>query len=285
MPMTRIVRLFLSLIFLFPAPCRAQSISDCTPAEVIPDSVRAFGPGEKVSYVIQYRCLGIRSDVGNASMTVVRSESKDGREVFHAVASGATVRFFDPFFKVRDTYQAKFFADNGRSIWFHRDVCEGGYMVVDDCTWDTVSDEITSRVDYVSSGRRVDTLLYGRPCTYDLISMYYAARNMDYSGVEKGRNYPLSFVIDDEMFDIYFRFEGREKKRVPRMGTFNTMKFALKVIAGEVFNGDNELLLWITDDENKIPVWIESPIRVGSVVGRLTGFENLSHPLTSRIVE
>jgi len=280
--MKRILHLSL-LLMLVPVFCMAQSISDCTPAKVVPDSLRAFGPGETVKYVIQYRWLGIRSDVGNARMVLSEAEPVDGRGVFHAVASGETVKFFDAFFKVRDTYQAKFFADNGRSIWFHRDIYEGGYMVINDCTWNTVTDEISAKAEYVRSGNRTDTLLAGRPCTYDLISMYYAARNMDYSSVEKGRNYPLSFVIDEEMYDIYFRFEGRENKRVPRMGTFRTMKFALKVIAGEVFNGDNELYLWISDDENKIPVWIESPVKVGSVIGRLTGYENLKHPLTSKL--
>jgi len=271
------------LLVLLPSLCDAQSISDCTPPAIVPDSLRAFDPGEKVEYVIQYRCLGIRSDVGNARIILSGSEPRDGRSVFHAVASGETVKFFDAFFKVRDTYEAKFFADNGRSIWFHRDIYEGGYMVINDFNWNTVTDQISARAEYVRSGNRTDTLLFGRPCTYDLISMYYAARNMDYSSVEKGRNYPLSFVIDDEMFDIYFRFEGREKKKVPKLGTFDTMKFALKVIAGEVFNGDNELCLWITDDANKIPVWIESPVKVGTVIGRLKGYTNLKHPLASKV--
>lgn len=278
-------RVSLILIFALFAvlPAAAQSISECTPAVVIPDSRRAFDPGEKLSYVIQYRCLGIRSDVGNARMILSEAADYEGRPTLQSVASGETVKFFDSFFKVRDVYKARFFSDNGRSIWFHRDIYEGGYEVTNDMNWNTVTDEIDAKARYISSKREKDTLLAGRPCTYDFISMFYAARNMDYSDVVPGRNYPLSFVIDDEIYDIYFRFEGREEKKIPKMGTFRTMKFALMVIAGEVFDGKHEIYLWITDDDNKIPVWIESPIIVGTVMGRMTGYENLKHPLTSKI--
>jgi len=270
------------LLLAAPLPVPAQSISDCTAPVVLDDSLRAFDAGEKLSYVIQYRWIGIRSDVGNARMVLSRDEDYEGRQTFLSVASGETVKFFDSFFKVRDVYKSRFFSDNGRPVWFHRDVSEGDYVVTNDMYWNIRTDEIDARARYISSKREKDTLLAGRQCTYDLISMFYAARNMDFSNVVPGKNYPLSFVIDDEMFDIYFRFEGREEKKIPKLGTFATMKFALMVVAGEVFDGKHEIALWITDDDNKIPVWIESPIIVGTVMGRLTGYENLKHPLKSR---
>ena len=272
-----------TIVLILGISVSAQSISDCTPAVPIPPSSRAFDAGEKLSYVIQYRCLGIRSDVGNARMELSPTPYFEGRPTFQSVASGETVKFFDSFFKVRDVYKSRFFSDNGRPIWFHRDIEEGGYKVTNDMHWNTATDEIDAKARYISSKRSKDTLLAGRPCTYDLISLFYAARNMDYSEVIPGKNYPLSFVIDEEIYDIYFRFEGREVKRIPKMGTFRTMKFALMVIEGEVFNGDYEIFLWISDDKNKIPLWIESPIRVGTVMGRLTGYENLKHPLSSKI--
>jgi len=275
--------LFLILSFAAAFPAAAQSISDCTAPVALPDSLRAFDPGEKLCYVIQYRCLGIRSDVGNARMVLSKDADYEGRPTFMSVASGETVRFFDSFFKVRDVYKSRFFSDNGRPIWFHRDIYEGGYEVSNDMNWNIVTDEIDAKARYISSKNQKDTLLAGKQCTYDFISMFYAARNMDYSDVVPGRNYPLSFVIDDEIYDIYFRFEGREEKKIPKLGTFRTMKFALMVIAGEVFDGKNEINLWITDDDNKIPVWIESPIIVGTVMGRLTGYDNLKHPLKSKI--
>ncbi len=41
--------------------------------------------------------------------------------------------------------------------------------------------------------------------------------------------------------------------------------------------------IWITDDENKIPVYIESPVRVGSINGYISGYKNLKYPVTSLV--
>lgn len=96
-------------------------------------------------------------------------------------------------------------------------------------------------------------------------------------------NQPISFAIDKEIFNVYYRYEGKEIKKIPGLGHFRTLKFAAKVISGEVFSGKSEIVLWVTDDNNKIPLLFETPIKVGIVTGRLDSFENIKFPLTSKI--
>ena len=43
------------------------------------------------------------------------------------------------------------------------------------------------------------------------------------------------------------------------------------------------MTVWVSDDANHIPLRIESPITVGSVKVDMKGFQNLRHPLQSRI--
>jgi len=43
------------------------------------------------------------------------------------------------------------------------------------------------------------------------------------------------------------------------------------------------MTVWVTDDENRVPVRIESPISVGKVKIDMMGYNNLRHPLTSLI--
>ena len=61
------------------------------------------------------------------------------------------------------------------------------------------------------------------------------------------------------------------------------MKFAAKLIAGDVFGSGQDMFVWITEDENRIPVYFLAPIRVGVASGWLTGWENLKHPFDSII--
>ena len=128
-----------------------------------------------------------------------------------------------------------------------------------------------------------DTLLIGRICTFDVLSLFYFARNLDFSSDKIGIEQPISFVIDGEMYDLYYRYLGKEKKKIQGLGQFRTMKFAARLIAGEVFSGKEEMIIWITDDGNKIPLIFESPVIIGKVQGKIANFTNLKYPLTSKI--
>jgi len=62
------------------------------------------------------------------------------------------------------------------------------------------------------------------------------------------------------------------------------MKFGVGLVKGAVFTGKEELTVWITDDDNKIPIYLESPIKVGTVRGRIIGMKNLKYPLSSKVL-
>ena len=92
-------------------------------------------------------------------------------------------------------------------------------------------------------------------------------------------------MLDNELHTVYIRYKGQEVKKVRGVGKFNTIMFTGSLVAGDVFQGGEDLKIWVTDDENRIPVWIESPIIVGTVKARLVGYKGLKHPLKSMIKE
>ena len=71
--------------------------------------------------------------------------------------------------------------------------------------------------------------------------------------------------------------------KVKGLGTVRTIKFAAKLLEGEVFKGEEDMLIWISDDENRLPVYFEAPLRVGVAAGRMTGYSGLKHPFTSLV--
>lgn len=237
----------------------------------------AFRQGERLKYIIHYKWLGIRTDVGYAEVVLEDGGLRNGRRILHPVAQGSTYKFWDAFFKVRDLYESAFYEDSVRPVYFHRDIHEGKYTVRNIYHWDDSTHAINAKV--VWADRTVDTLLPGHQCTFDLLTLFYNARNMDLEALDEGVNNPVSFAIDNEIFDIYFRFVGREEKRIPGLGVYRTLKFAAKVVAGEVFTGEQEMYIWVSDDMNRIPLLFESPIIVGSVFGRLAGWDGLRFPI------
>lgn len=266
-------------VFLF-ALFAATTLAAQPPYPMLPAQEVAFQSGEKLHYVLHYKWLGIRMDVGEATAGI-QSLTHQGRSAIHAVATGKTYKFWDTFFKVREHFESAFYVEDFRPYFFMRDVYEGGYTMKNHYTWNddhTIQAEVQRKSDPVK-----DTLLPGTATTYDLVTLFYLARNIDFDRIPVGENQPVSFAIDDEIFNVYFRFIGREERKVYDLGRFRTMKFAAKVVAGEVFNGDHELIIYVSDDANRIPLLFESKIRVGTVSGRLAGYEQLRYPLSSKV--
>lgn len=236
-----------------------------------------FKEGEKLTYTIYYQCLGIKADVGKAVVVLNQSKDKSGRVFMYSRVVGSTTNFWDSFFKVRDLYECKFYPKDLRPFYFHRDIFEGNYKIKNYYKWNNNFD-INARVERENVAP-LDTVLKGTSDTYDILSLFYFARNIDFESILKGVNNPILFAIDDEIFSVYFRYIGKEEKKIYKLGVFKTMKFATKVIAGEVFTGEKEMIVWISDDGNRVPLMFESPIIVGRVGGRLTNFESLKYPL------
>ena len=272
--------ILLSLLLHPSASCFAQE-SCCVPVKALSESELAFQSGEKMYFTMHYEFGAINSDVGSAQValdTVVFN----GRKVFRCVATGKTTRLFDFFFKVREDFRSWFTVDGLQPVKFSRSCHEGHYRATNLYLYDW-SDEgphIDADLFSTKQGQRSEVLPLTR-CTFDLPSLFYFARNIDWDNLEEGVKYPMTFAIDDEIFNVYFIMHGRETIKVKGLGTVKTVRFAAKLLEGEVFKGDQDMRIWISDDDNRLPVYVEAPILVGVASGRLNKVEGLKHPFTA----
>jgi hypothetical protein len=56
------------------------------------------------------------------------------------------------------------------------------------------------------------------------------------------------------------------------------MIFRPLVQSGRVFKEEESLTIWISDDDNKMPVRIKANLAVGSIKADLEGFKGLKYP-------
>lgn len=233
--------------------------------------------GEKITYVLSYTWFFIWTDVGEAELTV-NKEHKFGKELLHLRVSGKSYPFYDWFFKVRDLYESWVVPQNLEPVYFNRNIDEGGYKKENEYWFNWPQKELKVRVRRREGANRLDTLELNR-CCYDVVTAIYVARTLDFSQVYPGKTYTVSVVMDEEVFDVGYRFVGREVKKLPELGSVNCLKFQCDVIAGDVFKGDQKIYVWATDDGNKLPIYAESPIKVGTVKGRVSKISGLKYPL------
>ena len=94
--------------------------------------------------------------------------------------------------------------------------------------------------------------------------------------------YKVHFAIDDLVGDIALTYYGKENKYLKGIGTVSALKFGIGVRSGHIFDGD-QAYLWLTDDDNHLPVAFMAPLKVGAMNGRLVSYENLSNNFKSLI--
>lgn len=269
-------------------PLHAQEKLDlkgtaCVPVRSVSEESLAFQHGEKMEFVLHYRWGTINTDVATATVAL-DSLTYNGEKAFRCSAYGKTSRMFDLVFKVREDFDSWFTRDGLKPLKFTRDTYEGGYEAKNTYhyIWDAAEPYIAADVYSSKRGMKAITLPL-TPCTFDLPSLFFFARNMDFDVVEPGRRYPMTFAIDDDVYNVYFILHGRETKKIPGLGTVKTIKFAAKLLEGEVFKGEEDMLIWVSDDENRLPVYFEAPLLVGVASGRLSGYEGLKHPFDALV--
>lgn len=281
--MNRIGYICFLLCMCLSVAVHAQEKTYCIPVRTVDEEELAYAAGEKMSFTMHYEWGVINSDIGTATVAL-DTVRYNGVKAFKCSVDGKTTRLYDLFFKVREDFDAWFTCDGLRPLKFTRDTYEGGYVARNTYVYDWESSEphIVADVYSSSSGERSLELPL-TPCTFDLPTLFFFARNMDIENIVPGKKYPMTFAIDDDIYNVYFILFGKERIKVKGLGTVDTIKFAARLIAGEVFNGEEDMMVWVTDDDNRIPVQFEAPILVGTASGRLKTYSGLKHPFTSLI--
>ena len=274
-------------------PMHAQEIADslriasqqsaCVPVMSTAEDRLVFRAGEKLEFALQYTWGAMNTDVGYATVSL-EAVTFNGHEAFCLSAYGKTVRFFDWVFKVREDFKSWFTREGLRPLKFTRDTYEGGYVAKNTYLYDWSLEEPIIKADVYSSKRGQRSLeLPLTPCTFDLPSLFYFSRNMDFDVVDPGKRYPMTFAIDDDIYNVYFILHGRETIKVKGIGEVKVIKFGAKLLEGEVFKGEEDMIIYVSDDMNRLPVYFEAPLLVGRATGRLIGWEGLKHQFSSII--
>ena len=240
-----------------------------------------FQPGEKLGYTVSYNWFVIWTEVGEVNFSV--SQAKIGNNpCYHLLGTGRTYPGWDIFFKVRDRYESWVKPENMKPIYFRRKVREGGYEIDIQYLFNRKKSYALSSYIVNRKPEEKDTLTI-TDCTFDMMSVLYYARTLDYSMYKPEQVIPVTILLDRQLENLYFRYKGTEHIKIRKLGEFECIKLSVLLVAGSVFKGGENLTVWITNDKNRIPVFVETPIIVGSVKVRLHAYDKLKYPLDSQI--
>ncbi|SDD92181.1 DUF3108 domain-containing protein [Niabella drilacis] len=231
----------------------------------------AFQAGEKVGFTVGYSVAGAFVPAGSGSF-VITSIKWNGRSVYHITGTGRTLSSYEWAYKANDTYETFIDVETFQPLQFVRNINEGGYK-----KYQKVSFDKTANTAITNEG-----VFPVPPCVHDVVSSVFYARNVDYNSLKPGDKVPFSVFLDNEVFNMYIRYMGKETINT-KYGKFKTIRIQPLTIKGTIFEGGEKMVVWVTDDANRVPVRVESPIIVGKVRIDMTSFQGLKNPMTALI--
>ena len=115
-----------------------------------------------------------------------------------------------------------------------------------------------------------------------MLSVFYFLRNkIDRKTIEPGDEIVLDLFFDDENYRFKTVFLKREVVKT-KFGKVKCLKFRPYVQADRIFEEEESLTFWVSDDENKMPVKIKAELAVGSLEADLEEYKGLKNPFSAK---
>jgi len=224
--------------------------------------------GEKLVYVAHMGWL----NAGKATFTI-QDSLIEGKKVYYSNAQAKTIGLADKLYKVRDVYESFFDPQSGLPVVAIRSISEGSYNYYNEVRYFHKDSLVVSQK---SGEHKVpDNIL-------DMVSAFYYFRE---SLISKIKNIGDEITVDtyfaDEIFPLKMRYVGMDKIKT-KMGKYTCLKFSPVVEPGRIFDSEDDVTIWISNDKNYIPLQIRIDLMIGSIKCDLIEYSGLQYPIESK---
>jgi hypothetical protein len=254
-----------SILFTFLITLTLQSFAQCEVGKI------GFASGESMNYEVNYHWGMIWANAGSATFSV-EADTYAGKPVYHLIGLGSSHKNWDWFYKVRDRFDSWVDVEQLKPQRYIRNTHEGSN--------DTHNDSY-----FYYGSKKIHTYNYGNPklkqsdtlplttCVFDVMTMIYYARTLDFTKAKIGDSVPYNMYLDGKTYtNLDIKYLGKEKI-MTALGEMNCVKFSPKLIPGTIFKAGSGMIVWATDDALRLPVRIETPIVVGEVLIKIAKFK------------
>jgi len=238
---------------------------------------KTFQGGEEITYKLYYNWGIMWLSAGEVTFKV-----NDMGSQYHVAVAGRTYKSYEWFFKVRDYYDTYIDKNSLLPKTAIRNVREGKYRLYDEITFDQENKKASSLRGKTKDVATKKNYNLGE-CMHDMLSVIYYSRNIDFESYKEGEEFPVKIFMDKEVWPLNVKYKGKQsRKKVKGKGKFNTIKFSPQVVSGRVFKEGEKMMVYVSDDKNRIPLLIESPVSVGSVKAVLKNYKGLKYNMTAK---
>lgn len=233
------------------------------PYKILPNTF--FSEGETLKFQIRYGFI-----IGGDVQLLVDKLIIENKNLIHVKGTAVTIGIADKLFRVNDIYESYFDKETSLPVLAIQNVKEGRtYKYFNEVRFNRQNNTLIS----TKSGEHK-----ANENILDMMSVFYYIRRLDYSNIKEGDTFKFLTYFSDNEFPLEMRYRGKELLET-KWGKINCLKFAPIVEPGRVFKSKDDMLIWYTDDANRIPVQVTMEMLIGHVTVELIGFSGLKNSI------
>lgn len=228
---------------------------------------KAFAEGEKLVFDVKYGFV----TAGIGTMEIPKIKKISGRDAYYVQFTVNSMSSFDWAFKVRDRYET-YIDKTALFPWrFEQHIREGNYSRDFSAFFDQRKGKAVTSEGVHKIPKNVN----------DILSAFYLVRTMDFSKMKVGARVNMQNFYKDTVYDLDVVYRGRETITVPA-GKFDCCIIEPLVKEGGLFKSEGSIIIYVTNDEAKMPVRVKTKVVIGSIDADLTSYSGVLGKLTSK---
>jgi hypothetical protein len=236
----------------------------------------SFSRGEVINFKMTY---GIFT-VGKGSVRIAPTYYKiNDRNCFKVDVAGKTVGMVDWVADVDDKWGA--YIDTVALVphQFYRRIREGRYKKDEWTNFDHSKRKIEVKTINNKTGEFKEPKYFDAPShVRDMVAGFLFLRVMDFSKLKVNDTVAINGFFEDEFYKMNIVYKGKETIKV-KAGKIRALVFKPVMPKNKVFDGENSITAWFSDDKNRIPIKIDAKMFIGSAGVELTEYSGLKNPL------
>ncbi len=228
----------------------------------------AFTAGEHLVFNVGFSFI----KAGEAVFEISRIDTIKSRPCYRIAFTVNSTPSFSWIYRVEDRYETLLDAQ-GLFPWrFSQRIREGKFLRDFQAEFDQIN----------NVARTTDGIFPIPPYVQDIVSAFYYTRTQDFSNSYVGQKFVLQNFYKDSTYTLGIKYLGRQQIKVDA-GTFNCIIVEPLIREGGLFKSEGRVLIWMTDDERKIPVKVSTQVVVGSIEAELREYTGIDGPIRAKV--
>lgn len=229
----------------------------------------AFHFGERLDYKVGYSFM----TAGNGYFQVMPMPiTQNGRKCYDIRFRVFSLESLRWIYQVDDAYRTILDVEGLFPWMFQQRIREGNYKR-----------DVSAKFDHSKKKAYENDNTYDIPqYVHDIVSAFYYVRTQNLKAMKNGSTFYLENFFKGKTNKLGVKIHKRERISV-EAGTFNTILIEPLVVDGGLFKNEGHIYIWLSDDDNKIPVKVSTKIVIGDVYAELTKFSGLLNKPYSKV--